>query len=384
MNNTARQWLQNNAIGVLDAVADAIITIDSRGKILSANQSTFEMFGYAERELLGQQISVLMPEPYRSKHQGYVDHFLATGEATIIGIGRELTAVTAGGKIFPIYLAIKAIPGDGETYFTGIVRDLSLQKASDLAIAEQREHLARVGRLSTMGEMTASIAHEINQPLTAIAMYAQACIKLVQRSELDRDKLTSALSKLNTQALRAGSVIERIQRFVRNEGGQREMVDMPELLSELKQLAAGDARAHGIEVVYSVEETVQKVFCDPVQIQQVALNLLRNAIDAMDEVNCRYGNRIEVRISEERSGVAVSFSDVGPGIKDDQQDLVFGAFHSTKSDGMGMGLSICRSIIRDHSGELDYENNDGPGVTFRFWLPFEDESDRNSESSSDR
>lgn len=383
MDKTAKQWLQNNAIGVLDAVVDAIITIDSAGQILSANQSTFEMFGYTESDLLGQQISILMPEPYRSKHQEFVDRFLATGNATIIGIGRELTAVTAAGEIFPIYLAIKAIPGDGEIYFTGIVRDLSLQKASELAIAEQREHLARVGRLSTMGEMTASIAHEINQPLTAIAMYAQACIKLLQRSELDRDKLTGALQKLNTQALRAGSVIERIQRFVRNEGGQREMVDMPELLSELQHLAAGDARAHGIEVVYSVNGQVDKVFCDPVQIQQVALNLLRNAIDAMDEVNCEFGNRIDVVVSQEHAGVAVSVADVGAGIKDDQQDLVFGAFHSTKSDGMGMGLSICRSIIRDHSGELDYANNAGSGVTFRFWLPFADDADRLDGSSQD-
>ncbi len=376
MNKTARQWLQDNAISVLDAVVDAIITIDSSGRILSANQSTFEMFGYRESDLLGQQISMLMPEPYRANHQGYVDHFLETGNATIIGIGRELTAVTAKGEVFPIYLAIKALPGDGETYFTGIVRDLSLQKESELALAEQREHLARVGRLSTMGEMTASIAHEINQPLTAIAMYAQACIKLLERSDLDREKISGALQKLNTQALRAGSVIERIQRFVRNEGGQREMVDMPGLLSELQHLAAGDARAHGIEVVYSVDGAMEKVFCDPVQIQQVALNLLRNAIDAMDEVHCQYGNRIDVSVSEERSGVAVSVADLGPGIMDDQQDLVFGAFHSTKSDGMGMGLSICQSIIRDHSGELGYENNSGPGVTFRFWLPFADDSDR--------
>ncbi|MCR9278378.1 MAG: PAS domain-containing sensor histidine kinase [Pseudomonadaceae bacterium] len=383
MDKTARQWLQDNAISVLDAVVDAIITIDSGGHILSANQSTFDMFGYRESELLGQQISVLMPEPYRSSHQAFVDRYLETGNATIIGIGRELTAVTSAGTEFPIYLAIKALPGDGETYFTGIVRDLSLQKASELAIAEQREHLARVGRLSTMGEMTASIAHEINQPLTAIAMYAQASIKLLQRPNLDRDKLSGALQKLNTQALRAGSVIERIQRFVRNEGGQREMVDMPELLAELQHLAAGDARAHGIEVVYSVSEPVAKVFCDPVQIQQVALNLLRNAIDAMDDVNCSNGNRIDVAVAEERSGVSVTVADVGPGIEDDQQDLVFGAFHSTKSDGMGMGLSICRSIIRDHSGELDYENNVGPGVTFRFWLPYADDLDYSDDAASE-
>lgn len=369
MREEARQWLSDNAISVIDAVVDAIITIDQQGSIQSANQSTFRMFGYTEEELVGQNVSILMPEPYQGNHQGYVERFIATGEATIIGIGRELPALRKDGSLFPIYLAISEIPVGDELYFTGIIRDLSAQKEQERALADQREHLARAGRLSTMGEMTASIAHEINQPLTAIAMYAQACLKMLDRAPLDRAKLAMALDKLNTQSLRAGSVIERIQRFVRNESGERELVRMDDLLGELQHLAAGDARSHGIDISYEFAQELPEVFCDPVQIQQVALNLLRNAIDSMQEVDCVNGNQIRVTAVSEADAVCVEVSDQGTGVPEDQQELVFGAFHSTKRDGMGMGLSICESIMEAHGGDLDFRNNAGVGATFYFRLP---------------
>ena len=369
MKEEARQWLRDNALSVVDAVVDAIITIDASGSIQSANQSTFRMFGYSEEELLGRDIAMLMPEPFRSQHQGFVDKFLTTHQPTIIGVGRELLAQRKDETTFPIYLAISEIPVAGSVYFTGIIRDLSAQKEQERALAEQRERLARVGRLSTMGEMTASIAHEINQPLTAIAMYAQACMKLLERTPLDKAKLTGALDKLNTQSLRAGAVIERIQRFVRNESGERELVSMQVLLGELAHLAAGDARSHGIEISYRFEPQLPEVFCDPVQIQQVALNLIRNAIDSMEDVGCANGNQIVVVASPEQNSVVVEVSDQGTGVPEDQQELVFGAFHSTKRDGMGMGLSICESIIEAHGGDLDFRNNPDSGATFYFRLP---------------
>lgn len=369
MKEEAREWLRDNALSVIDAVVDAIVTINAQGLIQSANQSAFSMFGYAEDELIGENLSVLMPEPYRSSHDGFIERFLSTHEATIIGVGRELPAIRKDGSVFPIYLAISEIPVDGELYFTGIIRDLSGQKEQERALAEQRERLARVGRLSTMGEMTASIAHEINQPLTAIAMYAQACLKMLERNPLDRDKLSSALDKLNKQSLRAGSVIERIQRFVRNESGERELVRVEELLGELEHLADGDARSHGIDISYHFEPLLPEVFCDPVQIQQVALNLLRNAIDSMEDIGCRHGNQITVVASPDDDAIRVEVCDQGSGVPEDQQELVFGAFHSTKRNGMGMGLSICESIMEAHGGDLDFRNNPDVGATFYFRLP---------------
>ena len=220
-----------------------------------------------------------------------------------------------------------------------------------------------------MGEMTASIAHEINQPLTAIAMYAQACIKLLQQEKPDQQRVVDALEKLNEQSLRAGDVIERIQRFVRNEGSQKELVDLNELIGDLRHLAAGDARLHGIELVFNLDDEQPRVFCDPVQIQQVALNLIRNAIDAMHEIGCQNGQVVMVQTRLLQGEAEVSVVDLGTGVAAEHQSELFSAFHTTKRDGMGMGLSICSSIIQQHGGLLDFFNNDNFGATFYFRLP---------------
>ena len=364
-----QSWLVNNAAAVLDAVVDSIVTMDATGTIQSVNQAALEVFGYSEDELLGGPVTKLMPEPYKSQHQTYVQNFRQTGLAKIIGKGRELRAVRKNGDEFPIYLAVSVIPG-GE-YFVGIIRDLSEQKAAEQALLEQKETVAQVGRLTTMGEMTASIAHEINQPLTAISMYSQACLRLLAKPDYDPDKLLQALEKLNQQSLRAGDVIERIQRFVQSAGGQRTMQPINTLLADIHHLAAGDARLHGVELEVMLSEPSPQVFCDGVQIQQVALNLVRNAIDAMYEIDCQHGNTIEVRCESDQRTVTVSVRDCGTGVADEQLEKIFTPFNSTKSEGMGMGLSICKSIIEEHNGELGFTNNADFGATFFFSLPDE-------------
>jgi two-component system sensor kinase FixL len=221
-----------------------------------------------------------------------------------------------------------------------------------------------------MGEMTASIAHEINQPLTAISLYAQSSLKLIARGNADLDKLATALEKLNSQSLRAGAIIERIQRFARAQESQREPLAINALLRELVKLAEGDARIHDVVITFDLATDLPAVYCDPIQIQQVALNLIRNAIDAMKALDCRLGNAMV--ITSRRSGdraIEVAVSDQGGGVADEQQKLLFKPFHTTKKDGMGMGLSICRTIIAEHGGELGFRNNVGPGATFYFTLP---------------
>jgi two-component system sensor kinase FixL len=354
---------------VLDAVVDAIITIDDKGIIQSLNRATVRLFGYHTNELLGKPVSYLMPEPYRSRHQQYIEHYLSTHEAKIINIGRELVGLHKDGSTFPIYLAVSEIHTPQGSFFAGIVRDLTEQKEAQESLLEQRERLAKVGRLTTMGEMTASIAHEINQPLTAIALYAQACLKLLEKRDFDHDKVTNALKKLNAQSLRAGDVIEGIQRFVRHEGSEKQAVNLNQLIRELEHLASSDARMHGIELSLDLEQRSLIVFCDGVQIQQVALNLIRNAIDAMREIDCRNGNVVVIR-SRNLSGYAeISVIDSGTGIGDAETAKIFGAFHTTKAEGMGMGLSICRSIVQDHGGEMGFRNNPEHGCTFHFRLP---------------
>jgi two-component system sensor kinase FixL len=363
----AQQQAENTAL--LDTAVDAIVIIDQQGRIETFNPAATRLFGYRPEEVIGRPVSDLMPEPHRSRHDGYMRRYLDTGEHRIIGIGRELEALDRHGRKFPIYLAVSEIMLKGRRRFTGIIRDLSEQRAARAALAEQREKLAHVGRLSTMGEMTASIAHEINQPLTAISMYAQSSLKLIEKGNVDLDKLAGALEKLNTQSLRAGAIIERIQRFARAQENQRELVDVNGLLQELVKLAEGDARIHDVEITFDLAERLPAVYCDPIQIQQVALNLIRNAIDAMkdDAASTASAMVIQSRHGEDGS-IEVAVSDQGPGVAEDQKNLLFRPFHTTKKDGMGMGLSICRTIIAEHGGDMGYRNNPHGGATFYFTL----------------
>jgi two-component system sensor kinase FixL len=372
-----QDWLRDNALNVLDSVVDAILTINDQGIIQFVNRATEKLFHYSAEELIGQPLTILMPEPYASQHQQFVTNFLNTGKAKIIGIGRELTALTREGETFPIYLAVNEIQTGDRSYFAGIIRDLSEQKENQEALLEQRERLAQVGRLSTMGEMTASIAHEINQPLTAIAAYSQACMKLLEKEDYDKSRVLDGLRKLNEQSLRAGAVIERIQRFVRHEGSEKKLVDLNELMRDLVHLAAADARLHSVDLHFELQEDLPVVYCDPVQIQQVALNLIRNAIDAMMEVNCVHGADVVVRTQLCDEGIEVAVIDLGTGVTEDNEALVFSPFHTTKAEGMGMGLSICRSIVRHHGGDLNFVNNAGRGdlehgCTFYFRLPIDE------------
>ena len=362
--------MRENAASILDAVVDAILTIDVDGIILSHNSAVRTMFGYATEELIGENIGVLMPEPLSSMHDGFVEHYLRSKVAKIIGIGRELPAVKKNGEVFPIYLAVSEIVVGETSFFVGIIRDLTEQKRAHDALLEQKDRAAQVGRLATMGEMTASIAHEINQPLTAIAMYAQASVRLLEKPDTPRDKVIEVLGKLNAQSLRAGAVIERIQQFVQNVGGSKAMADINQLLRELNHLAAGDARLHGIELTYLLVDNPVEVYCDPVQIQQVVLNLVRNAIDAMYEIRCANGCDIVIRTVLSQGEVVVTVEDSGPGVDEEVMTQVFNAFFSTKESGMGMGLAICKTIIEDHGGTLSVENlSPEPGAKFFFTLP---------------
>ena len=373
---TAQTQQEAGNAALLDTAVDAIVIIDDQGRIETFNPAATRLFGYRPEEVVGRPVSDLMPEPHRSRHDAYMQRYMETGEQRIIGIGRELEALDRHGRKIPIYLAVSEILQKGRRRFTGIIRDLSEQRAARAALAEQREKLAHVGRLSTMGEMTASIAHEINQPLTAISMYAQSSLKLIEKGDVDLDKLAGALEKLNTQSLRAGAIIERIQRFARAQENQRELVQVNTLLQELVKLAEGDARIHDVEITFDLADGLPAVYCDPIQIQQVALNLIRNAIDAMKDGAAATGSAMVIQSRLEGDGrIEVAVSDQGPGVAPDQRNLLFRPFHTTKKDGMGMGLSICRTIIAEHGGEMGHRDNPGGGATFYFTLPQAGERD---------
>jgi two-component system sensor kinase FixL len=259
-----------------------------------------------------------------------------------------------------------------------IVQAEDLTAALNAAEAERahRDELAHVGRLSTLGEMTAGIAHEINQPLTAITLYAQSVGRMIDAGNPNPVRLREAVDKLATQSLRAGAVIDRIQRLVRHRESMRETVAINALVADTMRLAETDARVNGMQIELELASALPTVRADPIQLQQVLLNLVRNAIDAMQSDACRHGRIVVVRTrAVANDGVRIAVVDSGTGVAPEFEALLFTPFATTKETGMGMGLSICRSIIEDHGGQLGFENNPEHGATFYFELPKEVEGD---------
>ena len=489
---------------IVATAAEGILTLDAKGKIESFNRAAEFMFGYSSGELIGEDVHVLMPEPYRSAHSSYVDHYLETGETSIMGRGREVVAIRKDGTTFPIHLAASEIVIDGERCFAGIIRDISEQKAAErslqaierrfravfdqrhqltgilsidgivleanqnsldfagiereavigrkywdtpwwshssalqnrihdaicdaaggdtvrfeasskradgtLATLEfsirpitdsegdivflvpeshditdqrraedearhHRERIAHVSRLSTLGEMAAGIAHEINQPLTAISLFAQAGKRLVEAG--DYEKLGEVCDKLGEHALRASAVIDRMQSMARQRTSARESADCNALIEASVRLAEAEARIYDIEIESDFEKGLPAVRADVVQVQQVALNLLRNGMEAMTQANDAGGRKIRVRtmLRDDRQ-IEVAVADSGSGVPDDYADKLFTPFSTTKKAGMGMGLSISKAIIAAHAGQIGYFNNDSGGATFWFTLPIADKETR--------
>jgi two-component system sensor kinase FixL len=481
---------------IVATAAEGIITLDARGRIETVNRAAEKMFGYSAQELIGEDVSILMPERYRGEHTGYIKEYVETGQGTICGEGREVPAQRRDGSEFPIYLAASEVVLDGERCFAGIMRDISDQKLAEesrkaverrfravfeqrhqlsgilsvdgkvleanrkshefggteqesvlgryywelpwwshsadmqqrmrdaircaangetvrfeatrprsdgqlatldfsvrpvmdrgteveflvteshditerrMAEEEARQHRARiahVARLSTLGEMAAGIAHEINQPLTAISLFAQAGRRLVEGGNFER--MEEVCHKLNEHALRASEVVERMQTMARQGESLKDVADCNELIETAVRLAESEARIYDIQIQFEKGRDLAPVSVDGVQIQQVALNLLRNGMEAAAECdNDARSVWIRSRMRDDDQ-IEISVSDRGCGIPEDYADKLFTPFSTTKASGMGMGLSISQAIVRAHGGSIGFRDNDGGGTTFWFTLP---------------
>ena len=354
----------------MDSAVDAIVTVDERGVIRSFNHAAERLFGYRARDAIGQPISLLMPEPDRSRHQQYIERYLATGEPHIIGIGREVEAERKDGSRLPVHLAVSEFQVAGQRRFAGVLHDIS----ADLEVRELRERLAQAEGISALAETTATLAHELNQPLAAIATYAQAARRQATRN--DEEKLLATLDKVVEQSLRAGAVVDRVRRLVKGLTGAVECFQNAEiepLLAGVVALARTDGQRQGVELVFEPTATLPAVRCDPVQIQQVCLNLLRNAIDAVAAAERSHGNIVRIYAHLADGVVRVCVEDSGSGVAASAREAVFEPFHTNKPDGMGLGLTICNTIVANHGGTLAFHDNaPRPGATFHFTLPAPD------------
>ncbi len=352
---------------ILSTVPDAMVVIDARGRILSFSKAAEELFGISEAEIVGANVNLLMPQPDRAQHDGYIRHYLETGERRIIGIGRTVTGRRRDGTTFPMDLFVGEAIADGERVFTGFIRDLTEKQATEQRVDELRSDLVHSARISAMGTMASTLAHELNQPITAVANYMEAIRDLLATPNPDDlPMIREALDDAASEAIRAGQIVRRLREFVARGDIEKTVEDLPSLIKEAAELALLGAREKGISARFDLDSTATPVLVDRVQTQQVLINLMRNAVEAMSEVAER---QLVVSTRDDEHGfVRVTVADTGPGVEEQVAGDLFRAFNSTKAGGMGLGLSICRTIIEASGGRIWMEPREGGGTLFHFSL----------------
>jgi two-component system sensor kinase FixL len=359
---------------VLDTIPDAMIVIDTYGIMQSFSAAAERLFGYKAEEAIGQNVNILMPAPYHAQHDGYLARYLSTGERRIIGKGRVVVGKRRDGSTFPMELAVGETRSGERRFFTGFVRDLTERQDAQERLQELQNELIHMGRFTALGEMASALAHELNQPLTAAASYLNGARRLLDggRPE-DIPMVRGAIESAAAQTLRAGQVIRRLREFVSRGESDRQVEDPRKLIEEASALALVGAKELGIRVSFDFDSSVRFVLADKVQVQQVLLNLVRNAIEAMQATEKR-----ELAIStqlQDLETVQIDIADTGPGIAPEIAAQLFQPFVTSKRTGMGVGLSISRTIIEAHGGRLWAEANPDGGTIFRLTLQAVDEKE---------
>lgn len=378
---------------ILETVPDAMVVIDEHGHILSFSAAAERMFGFSEDEVLGENVSMLMPSPDRERHDSYLERYMRTGERRIIGIGRVLTARHRDGATFPIELSVGEARIGDDRVFTGFVRDLTERQEAELRVHDLQSVLAHVQRVSEMGTLATSLAHELNQPLTAIANYVETARDLLEKSAdniltirkamndptisassttpdlLEENAETiavvrEALDECASQSVRAGQIVRRLRDFISRGESERRIESLQRLITEASALALVGAGDQNVEVDVRLDPVADLVLVDRIQIQQVLLNLIRNAIEAMEDSPVR---RLLIYSEREASGlIRITVADSGPGLAPDVAKHLFEAFRSTKESGMGLGLSISATIVAAHGGRIWAEPSKLGGTAFHF------------------
>ena len=352
---------------ILDTVPEAMIVIDEHGAMQYFSSAAERLFGYRPADAIGRNVKILMPSPYRESHDGYLERYLTTGERRIIGIGRVVVGQRKDGSTFPMELAVGEMKSGARRFFTGFIRDLTERQKTEARLQELQSELVHISRLTAMGEMASTLAHELNQPLSAISNYLKGSRRMLdsiadERSEVLRD----ALDKAADQAMRAGQIIRRLRDFVSRGESERRVENITKLVEEASALALVGVKDRGIRVQFNFDPSVDLVLADRVQIQQVLLNLIRNAMDAMETAATR---DLVITVSPaDDNQVETSVADTGSGIAPEIAEQLFQPFITSKRHGMGVGLSISRAIVEAHGGHIWAEPNPGGGTIFRFTL----------------
>ena len=359
---------------ILATVPDAMIVMDERGTVASFSAAAERLFGYSEQEVVGRNVRMLMPVADQSAHDNRLVTYLKTGVRHIIGSRRQVTAMRRNGASFPIELAVGEVEIAGERIFTGFIRDITARQQSERHLQDLQSELVHISRVSAMGTMASTLAHEINQPLTAIANYLETASDMI--GKIDDPSLVDiaeAVALATAQALRAGDIVRRLRAFV--DGGETsfEIIPLDALVDEAASLGLLGAHEAGVAVRIITVPGLNLVRVDRIQIQQVIVNLIRNAIHAMQDAPWK---DLCVTTAADTAGwVRISVIDTGHGLTTQTRERLFDAFATTKGEGMGLGLSICRTIVEAHGGRIWADPAEGGGTVFSFCIPLAGESD---------
>ncbi|MEO8313864.1 MAG: PAS domain S-box protein [Pseudomonadota bacterium] len=372
-----------DARALMEAATDAVILIDHSGRIYAANPAAEQLFGYTQAQFIGADINLLMPEPDHSAHAGYLTRYLLTGESRIIGRGREVRALRKDGSIFPVALSVGRITSSDPPRFVGFLRDLSEQHRALAVIQDERDHarqreaeahrsqtrLLAVSRMATMGEMAAGVAHEVNQPLTAISNYARACERFIASDRPELADIRDCVREIVTEARRAADIIRELRRMVQEKRVERLPTCPNDMVKQIQPLLLADARANDTQLEFALAEGLPTVRVDTAQIQQVLLNLVRNALEAFEGTPAT-NRRIWIITRLGEAGVVeISVRDNGPGVDPAIVDTLFDPFSTTKPNGGGLGLAISRTIVQAHDGRLTHRPLEAGGACFCVDIP---------------
>ena len=356
---------------ILDTGRDAIITIDEMGTIESFNPAAIRLFGYAEVNVIGKNVKLLMPSPYREEHDDYLARYRKTGEKRIIGTGRIVVGERQDGTTFPLELSVGEVWIGKRRLFTGFIRDITERQGTEQRLQDLQAELLHVSRLSAMGEMASALAHELNQPLTAIMNYVKAAIRTMSAvTGPEAEKAREWMDKATNQTARAGQIIRHLRDFIEKRESSRTYENVNKVVEEAIALGLVGSADTNVRVHLELDPAVTPILIDKVQIQQVMINLIRNSVEAMQSVKRR---ELTILTSTGVAGsIEIAVSDTGPGLSEEVASRLFQPFVTTKEKGMGIGLTICQSIVEAHHGRLWATPKDEGGVEFRIRLPIAD------------
>ncbi|GGY45487.1 two-component system sensor histidine kinase NtrB [Parvularcula lutaonensis] len=360
---------QQQLRALIDTAVDGILSISADGRVRLYNRASERIFGYSAEEVLGQDVAMLMPEHHARNHGQYIENYLSTGEARIIGIGRQVQGVKKDGSVFPLHLSVGEFREAGERYFVGIIHDLSEQMAERERTRALQEQIELIGRHSAVSEMGAALAHELNQPLTAVDLFLVAAER---KLENDPDGARRIFARVREEAERAGNIVRRIRQMVERSDGEHSLFDLGQVIDSAVELCRTVSQRPDTIRIETTGPAM--LFGDSTQIRMILVNLIKNALDAVGD---QPRGQVVVRV---RSGdpLRIEVLDNGPGVGPEFEDKLFQPFASTKTKGLGIGLSICRTIAEAHGGRLLYKAPDGyrdglGGASFILELPQPDE-----------